>query len=154
MDIDPQKAHHGEHHDLTGEGEHHVHHPHDDFFHHAPEVAGHNAQQRAQRDGPQHGQKGKSQRWPDAVNQAGEDAPAQMVCAQWVLQAVRREFVEDVRNIGIVRRQERGKNADQRDQEDKSHRYHSGTVVQKAFSHSSALLSQPGIGYSLKDVEH
>ena len=152
--IDAQQANHGEHHDLAGEGKHHVHHPHDDLFHHAPEVAGHNAQQRAQCDGPQHGQKGKSQRWPDAVNQAGEDAPAQMVCAQWVLQAVRREFVEDIRNIGIMRRQERGKNADQRDQEDESHRHHSGTVVQKAFSHGSALLSQSGVGHGLKDVEH
>ena len=53
-----------------------------------------------------------------------------------------------------MRRQERGKNADQRDQEDESHRHHSGTVVQKAFSHGSALLSQSGVGHGLKDVEH
>mgnify|MGYP000473623011 CR=1 FL=1 len=96
LHIDAQQAHHGKHHDLAGEGEHHIHHPHDDLLHHTPEIAGHDAQRRPQCNRAQHGQQGQAQGRPDAINQPGEDAPAGDQCPGGT-PAVRCEFVEDGR---------------------------------------------------------
>ena len=121
LHIDAQQANHGKHHDLAGKGEHHIHYTHDDLLHHAPEIAGHDAQYRPQGDSPQHGQQRQAKRGPDAVDQPGEDAPAQMVGTQGVLHAVRREFVEDISSIRVVGGQNGGEYADQPDQQDYSH---------------------------------
>ena len=127
--IDAQQANHGEHHDLAREREHHIHYTHDDLLHHAPEIAGHDAQHSAQSDGSQHGQQRQAKRGPDAVDQPGEDAPAQMVGAQWVLHTVRRKFVEDISSIRVVGGQNGGEYADQPDQQDYGHSDDRSAVV-------------------------
>ena len=48
-------------------------------YHHTPEIAGHDAQRRPQCNRAQHGQQGQAQGRPDAINQPGEDAPAQVI---------------------------------------------------------------------------
>ena len=121
LHIDAQQAHHGKHHDLAGEGEHHIHHPHDDLLHHTPEIAGHDAQRRPQCNRAQHGQQGQAQGRPDAINQPGEDAPAQVISAQGVLQAVRCEFVEDVGGVGVMGCQHRGQQSHQGDEQHHRH---------------------------------
>ena len=88
LHADTQQTYHGKHHDLAGEREHHIHHSHDDFFYHAPEISGHNAQERPQADGPQHGQQCQAQSGSDAVDQPGQDAPPQMIGSKRILQAI------------------------------------------------------------------
>ena len=46
LHIDAQQSNHSEHHNLAGEREHHIHHPHDNLLHSSPEVTGHDAQHR------------------------------------------------------------------------------------------------------------
>jgi hypothetical protein len=85
-DAGPQRADHGEREEQGREGQQHVHRAHQQPVEAATEVAGHEADRAADDQRQRHRHHAGEQRHPRAVGDTGEDAAAELVRAEGMLQ--------------------------------------------------------------------